>query len=312
MVSTADISGADNRLSGFIHRTPLLRSQYFDKISSAELYFKAENFQKTGSFKARGALNSVLKLTPQEASKGVATHSSGNHGQALAWAAGQKGIKAYIVMPEDAPKVKVAAVKEYGAEVIFCEPTLQAREDTLDEVMQKHGAHFVPPYNFINTIEGQATCALEIFDEIGEPDFLMAPVGGGGLLSGSSLSAKYFSPKTSIIGCEPELADDAYQSLKIGERQPARPPKTIADGLRTSLGDITFGIIKQHVSDILLCSEEEIVNTQKQIWERMKIIVEPSCAVPLACLLKNKERFAGKKVAIILSGGNVDLQKLPF
>ena len=312
MITSSDISSAAKRIEGIIHKTPILTNGYINKLAGAEIFFKCENFQKTGSFKARGATNSILKLSEEDAKKGVTTHSSGNHGQALAWAARENGIKAYIVMPENAPAVKVEAVKEYGAEVVFCESTLEARESTLEEVMAKTGATFIPPYNYENTIEGQASSAYEVFQELEKIDFLLAPVGGGGLLSGSALSAKYFSPKTKVIGCEPEEADDAYQSFKTGKLQPAKKPVTIADGLRTSLGDITFGYIQNHVSDILLCSEKEIVETQKMIWERMKIVVEPSSAVPLACLVRNKERFRGKRVVIILSGGNVDLGKLPF
>ncbi len=312
MITSTDISGAAKRIEGIIHKTPVFTSRFFNDLTGADIFFKCENFQKTGSFKARGATNSILKLNPADAKKGVTTHSSGNHGQALAWAAKQQQIKAYIVMPENAPTVKVEAVKGYGAEVIFCESTLEARESTLEEVMQKTGATFIPPYNYTNTIEGQATSALEVFNEIQNLDFLLVPVGGGGLLSGSSLSAHYFSPVTAVIGCEPEEADDAYQSFKTGKLQPAKKPVTIADGLRTSLGDITFDYIQKHVEDILLCSEKEIIETQKMIWERMKMVVEPSAAVPLACVIANKQRFRGKRLAIILSGGNVDLCKLPF
>ncbi len=312
MITSSDISSAAKRIEGIIHKTPILTSRFFNNLAAAEIFFKCENFQKTGSFKSRGATNSILKLSAAEAEKGVTTHSSGNHGQALAWAARENNIKAYIVMPENAPAVKVQAVKEYGAEVVFCESTLEARETMLEEVMAKTGATFIPPYNYQNTIEGQATAAVEVFQEVDNIDFLLAPVGGGGLLSGSALGAKYFSPQTTVIGCEPEEADDAFQSFKTGKLQPAKKPTTIADGLRTSLGDITFGYIQNHVNDILLCTEKEIVEAQKMIWERMKIVVEPSSAVPLACLLKNMNPFRGKRVAIILSGGNVDLGRLPF
>lgn len=312
MISASDISETFAKIKDTIHRTPILTSQFFDQKSGAQLYFKTENFQKTGSFKARGATNSILKLATENAAKGVATHSSGNHGQALAWAAREQKIKAYIVMPENAPTVKVAAVKEYGAEVIFCASTLQAREDKLAEVMANTGATFIPPYNFEHTIQGQASSAYEVFEEIKDLDYLLCPVGGGGLLSGSALSAHYFSGTTKVIGCEPIEADDAYRSFKSGQLQPAHKPTTIADGLRTSLGDITFGYIKQYVDDILLCSEEEIVAAQRLIWERMKIVVEPSAAVPLACIFNNSDLFSGKRVAIILSGGNVDLGQLPF
>lgn len=312
MITASDISSAAQRLKGSIHKTPILTSRFVNKLTGADIQFKCENFQKTGSFKARGAVNSILKLSNSEAARGVATHSSGNHGQALAWAAQEHGVQAFIVMPENAPKVKVEAVKEYGAEVIFCKSTQQAREQTLEQIINETGATFVPPYNHDNTIEGQATAAVEIFDELQDVDFLLTPVGGGGLLSGSALSASYFSPQTRVLGCEPELADDAYRSFKSGKLQPARPPLTIADGLRTSLGDIPFAYIQKYVEDILLCSEDEIRAAQRMIWERMKIIVEPSSAVPLACLLREKDRFRGKRVAIILTGGNVDLGALSF
>ncbi len=307
MIILSDINEAAERLLGHVHTTPILTSKYFNLLSGAELFFKCENFQKTGSFKARGALNSVLNLNATQRKNGVTTHSSGNHGQALAWAAAQQNVKAYIVMPKNSPQVKVDAVKGYGAQIIFCENTLQAREDSLAQVMENTKATFCPPYNYKPTIEGQATCAYEIFEDINELEFLLTPVGGGGLLAGSALSAHYFSPNTQVIGCEPELAKDAFLSFKTGTLQPPLPPVTIADGLRTSLGPINFGYIQNHVSDILLCSEEEIKNTQRLIWQRMKIIVEPSSAVPLACVLKNPKPFVGKKVGIVLSGGNVDI-----
>ncbi|WP_417609448.1 threonine ammonia-lyase [Owenweeksia hongkongensis] len=312
MIDQILIEQAHQRVASHIHNTPILTNSHINDLVGAEVFFKCENFQKTGSFKARGAMNSVLQLSDEQKKKGVATHSSGNHGQALAWAAKMAGVAAYIVMPENAPKVKVAAVKEYGAEVIFCKSTLEARETTLEKVMTEKGCTFIPPYNFDNTICGQATCAKEVFEDLQNVDFLLTPVGGGGLLSGSALSGKYFSPTTKVIGCEPELANDAYESFHSGELQPAKEPITIADGLRTSLGDINFGYIKKHVDDILLCSEEEIVNAQKLIWERMKIIIEPSSAVPVACLLKYKSHFAKAKIAVIISGGNVDLGNLPF
>ncbi len=310
MISKNDIEKAANRIEGKIHRTPILTLRFFNEKSGAEFYFKGENFQKTGSFKARGAMNSVLQLSDNQ--KNVATHSSGNHGQALAWAARENGKTAYIVMPKNAPKVKIEAVKSYGAKVIFCEPTLRAREETLEKTMAETGAVFIPPYNFENTIGGQATCAKEIFSEINEVDFLLAPVGGGGLLSGSALAAKYFSHKTQVIGCEPEKADDAFQSFRKNKLVPSKNPDTIADGLRTSLGDLTFPIIRENIADILLCGEDEIRAAMRQVWERMKIIIEPSAAVAVACLLKNAARFQGKKVAIILSGGNVDLEEEYF
>lgn len=310
MITKQDIEKAHVRLEPIIHNTPILSSTYINAQLGAEVYFKCENFQKTGSFKARGATNSVLKLSADQKEKGVATHSSGNHGQALAWAAAQAGVKCWVVMPSNAPQVKKDAVKGYGAEVIECVPTLQAREEGLKEIQNRTGATFIPPFNFQNTIEGQSTASYELFTELKDLDFLLTPVGGGGLLSGSGLSASYFSPSTKVIGCEPENADDAWQSFRAGKIIPVMNPNTVADGLKTSLGDLTFGYIQKHISDIHLCSEKEIMAAMKMIWERMKIIVEPSCAVPLACALRNKDIYQGKKIAIILSGGNVDLERM--
>lgn len=312
MIQQREIEDASSRLSSFIHRTPIFTSGYLNQLLKAEVYFKAENLQKTGAFKARGALNSVLQVSLENRLKGVATHSSGNHGQALAWAARSQQIPCYVVMPENAPTVKIAAVREYGAEVRFCKPTLEAREMGLQTVLEETGASFIPPYNYHHTIVGQATCAQEIFGEIQEPDILLAPVGGGGLLSGSALSAHWFSPDTQVMGCEPEMANDAWQSFNKGEIIPSVNPDTVADGLRTSLGDITFGIISQLVTGIHLCSEESIYKAMRIIWERMKLVVEPSAAVPLACMMESPKIFEGKKVVVILSGGNVDLDKSPF
>lgn len=312
MISFASIQEASNRIASSIHKTPLLTSSYLNDLAGAQLFFKCENFQKTGSFKARGATNSILKLSEQEKGNGVATHSSGNHGQAMAWAAKQAGVKAWVIMPSNAPQVKKDAVKGYGAEIIECEPTLQARESSLAAIQKEVGAVFIPPYNFENTIEGQATSAFEIYNELEGLDFLLTPVGGGGLLSGSALSTYYMSPETKVIGCEPEMVNDAWQSFKSGELKPSNNAPTIADGLKTSLGDINFGYIKEFVTDILLCTEEEIMKATQLVWERMKIIIEPSSAVSLACVLNNRDLFNKKKVAMIVSGGNVDLKSLTF
>lgn len=277
----------------------------------SKVFFKCENFQKVGAFKARGALNTVLLLSDEEASKGVATHSSGNHGQAVAWAAQKRGIPAYIVMPENAPSVKVLGVEEYGAEVIFCESTLKAREKTLDQICAKTGAHFIHPYNDYRVIEGQASCAAE-FHEDCELDALFVPVGGGGLLSGSLLATNSTAPLCSVYGCEPEMADDAFRSFKAGKIIPQTNPQTIADGLRTSLGDKTYPIIQSMAKDILLCSEKEIIQAMRIIYERLKIVVEPSCAVPLACLLNSRVNEQYSRIGVIITGGNVDLKLLPF
>lgn len=307
------IQQAHDRITPFIHRTPILTSQSIDHITGAQLYFKCENFQKIGAFKARGGLNAVLSLSKEEGKKGIATHSSGNHAQAIALAAKMAGFPAYIVMPSNAPEVKKAAVKGYGAQITECEPTLIARETNVERIVSETGATMVHPYNDYRIIAGQATAAKELIEDVEESlDYILTPVGGGGLLSGSALSAHYLSPNTKVIGTEPEGADDAYQSFSKGELIPQTNPDTIADGLLTSLGELNFDIIKQYVKDILVTNDTEIVDAMRLIWERMKIIIEPSCAVPLASLIRNSDSFKGKKVGIILSGGNVDLSKLPF
>ena len=308
----ADIRAAAERIRPFAHRTPVLTSKTLDDLTGASLYFKCENFQKVGAFKFRGAINAVYSLEEDEAKKGVATHSSGNHAQALALAARMRGIPAHIVMPENAPTVKVDAVRGYGARVIFCAPTLQAREDTLGAVVAETGAVFIHPYNDLRIITGQATCALELLEEVNGLDIVMAPVGGGGLLSGTALSVHYLSPRAKVIAGEPAGADDARRSFISGAIVPSVAPKTIADGLLTSLGELTFPIIKEHVADILTAREETIVAAMKLVWERMKLVVEPSGVVPLAALMENKTLFTGKRVGIIFSGGNVDLTKLPW
>lgn len=307
------IQEAHDRIVPFIHRTPILTSESINKITGADIYFKCENFQKVGAFKARGGLNAVLSLSSEEGKHGVATHSSGNHAQAIAMAAQMAGYPAYIVMPSNAPEVKKKAVKGYGAEITECEPTLQARESNVDRLISEKGATMIHPYNDYRIIAGQATAGKELLEDVEvKLDYIITPVGGGGLLSGCSLAAHYLSPETKVIGAEPEGADDAYQSFKSGQLIPQKNPNTIADGLLTSLGERNFEIIKTHVQDILLTNDEEIIKAMRMIWERMKIIVEPSCAVPLAALIRNAANFKGKKVGIVLSGGNVDLGKLPF
>jgi threonine dehydratase len=289
-----------------------LSSQSINQIVGAELFFKCENFQKVGAFKFRGACNSVLTLTPEDAKNGVCTHSSGNHAAALALAARMRGIPAYIVMPENAPEIKKIAVAGYGAHITFCTPTLEARESTLKKVAEQTGATEIHPYNNFNVICGQGTAAKELIEEIGSLDIVMAPVGGGGLLSGTALSTKAMLPGAQVIAAEPAGADDAFRSFYSKTLQPSVAPKTIADGLLTSLGSLTFPIILNKVNTIVTVSEESIVAAMRMIWERMKIIIEPSSAVPLAAILENKVDIKGRKVGIILSGGNVDLGKLPF
>lgn len=310
--SFSNIQAAHDRISGFIHRTPVLTCQSINEIIGAELYFKCENFQKVGAFKYRGATNAVQLLQEEDITKGVVTHSSGNHAQALALAAKVRGIKAYIVMPSNAPKSKVEAVKGYFGEVIFCEPTLAARESTTEKIISETRAKLIHPYDNFNIISGQGTAAKELIEDYGEFDIIMAPVGGGGLLSGTSISTKYLLPNCEVIAGEPKNADDACKSLKAGYLIPSVNPNTIADGLKTSLSDLTFAIIKQNVDEILTAEEETIAQVMKLIWQRMKIIIEPSSAVPLAAIMENKSKFKGKKVGIILSGGNLDFDNLPF
>ena len=303
------ISDAHERIKTYISHTPVMTSQSVNDRTGCNVFFKCENFQKVGAFKARGAMNAALSLTPEQRAKGIATHSSGNHAQAIARAAKILGIKSYIVMPRTAPEIKKRGVKGYGGEIFECEPTLQAREATLAEVISKTGATEIHPFNNYDVIAGQATAAKELFEEVGHLNVIMVPVGGGGLLSGTALAAKYFSPNTIVIAGEPAGSDDAYRSLKSGKIEQAQS-NTIADGLLTTLGDKTFPIIIEHVTEIITVTDEEIIDALKLVWERMKIIIEPSCAVPLAALLKEKERFAGKRVGIILSGGNVDLERV--
>jgi threonine dehydratase len=300
---------AHERIKSYISHTPVMTSQSVNERAGCSVFFKCENFQKVGAFKARGAMNAALSLTTEQRAKGLATHSSGNHAQAIARAAKILGTKSYIVMPRTAPEIKKRGVKGYGGEIFECEPTLQAREATLADVISKTGATEIHPFNNYEVIAGQATAAKELFEEVGHLDVIMAPVGGGGLLSGTALATKYFSPNTKVIAGEPAGSDDAYRSMKSGKIELAQS-NTIADGLLTTLGDKTFPIIKEYVNEIITVSDEEIIEALKLVWERMKIIIEPSCAVPLAALIKEKERFKGKRVGIILSGGNVDLERV--
>ena len=281
MLTLTDIQQAAQRIAPLIHRTPVLTSQTIDRMAGCQIFFKCENFQKAGAFKMRGAANAVLLLSDTERQSGVATHSSGNHGQALARAAQQVGCSAYIVMPRTAPEVKQRAVEGYGAEIIRCEPTLAAREFTLEEVVRRTGAHFVHPYNNEHVIAGQGTAALELIDQTGTLDTVMAPVGGGGLLSGTALATHGLLPGAQVVAGEPSGADDAHRSLLAGRIIPSEAPNTLADGLLTSLGELTFPIIQQHVERIITVSDAEIMRALRLVWERMKIIIEPSCAVPL-------------------------------
>lgn len=298
------------RIAPHVHRTPVMTCRSLDELSGARLVFKCENFQKVGAFKFRGAANAVLSLSAKEARRGVVTHSSGNHAQALALAAKNRGLKAFIVMPEDAPHVKIAAVRGYGAEILLCAPTLEAREAGVKAVIERTGAVLIHPYDDERVIAGQATCALEFHEQSPGLDVVVAPVGGGGLLSGTALATRFVSPQTRVVAAEPELADDACRSFRKKAFVPAGPSRTIADGLLTSLGAITLPLILEHVDDILTVSEDQIVTAMRHIWERMKIVVEPSGAVPLAAVMAHAHLFRGQRVGIILSGGNVDLQKM--
>ncbi len=303
---------AHNRIKQYIHRTPVLSSESINKVFQANIFFKCENFQKVGAFKARGATNAVMSLSEDQMIYGVCTQSSGNHAQAIARAAKIRNIKAYIVMPSTASKVKIEAVKQYGGEITFCEPTLAAREAAIKKIIGQTSATEIHPYNDLDIIAGQATAAKELIEEHSDLDIIMAPVGGGGLLSGTSLATKYFSPNTKVIAGEPDNANDAFQSFYSKEFVPSLKPNTIADGLLTSLGSITYPIILENVDQIVTASESAIIEAMELIWGRLKTIIEPSSAVPLATILENKFDYQNKKIGIIISGGNVDLSKLPW
>jgi threonine dehydratase len=307
-----DIRQAAERIKPYAHRTPVLTNASLDQKVGARVFLKCENLQKVGAFKFRGACNAVYSLTDEEAARGVCTHSSGNHAQALALAAGMRGIPAYIVMPDNAPAVKKNAVAGYGGVITFCEPTLEARESTMEKIRSETGATVVHPYNDRRVISGQGTAALELLEDVPGLDVIIAPVGGGGLLSGTAIAATELKRGIRVIAGEPEMADDAFRSLQAGRIIPSVHPRTIADGLLTSLGTLTFPIIQQRVEQIVTVSETGIIETMKYIWERAKIIIEPSSAVAVGVLWEKKIDLSGLKVGVILSGGNVDLEKLPW
>lgn len=307
-----DIIAAAERIAPYIHKTPVMTSQQLNHMAGCELFFKCENFQKMGAFKMRGATNAVLQLSNTQKQKGVVTHSSGNFAQALALASKNLGIKANIVMPSDAPQVKKDAVKGYNGMITECEPNVKSRQTTAQKIQDETGATFVHPFNDFNVILGNASAGKELLEDYPNLDIIVAPVGGGGLISGVALSSIHFGNNCKIIGAEPFEVDDAYRSLQSGKLEVNETTNTIADGLKTNLGDITFSIIQQYVSEIIRVTEDEIKDAMQLIWERMKIIIEPSCATTLAAVLKNKSQFTGKKVGLILTGGNVDLKKLPF
>lgn len=303
------IAAAHERIKPYVHKTPVLTSEGINSIAGCKIFFKCENFQKVGAFKARGAMNAALSLTEEERKRGIATHSSGNHAQAVARAASILNTSSFIVMPRTAPEIKKRGVLGYGGKIFECEPTVESREGMLKEVIQKTGATEVHPFNNYKVIEGQATAAKELYEEVSDLDFMVAPVGGGGLLSGTLLATKYFSPKTAVIAGEPAGADDAYRSMQSGKIETSQA-NTIADGLLTSLGDKTFPIIRENVKEIVTVTDAEITEAMRIIWERLKVVIEPSGAVPFAAVLKAKDKFKGKKVGIIFSGGNVDLERV--
>lgn len=307
-----DIRQAAQRIKPYAHRTPVLTNESLNQQVGAQVFLKCENLQKVGAFKFRGACNAVYSLSAEEAASGVCTHSSGNHAQALALAAKMRGIPAYIVMPDNAPQVKKNAVAGYGGQITFCEPTLQARESTLDMVRLDTGASVVHPYNDERVIAGQGTTALELLEDVPDLDVIIAPVGGGGLLSGTSIAAMEIKKGIRVIAGEPEMADDAFRSMQTGAIIPPVNPKTIADGLLTSLGDLTFPIIQKRVEQIVTVSEAGIIASMKFVWERVKIIIEPSSAVAIGVLWEKKIDLSRLKIGVIISGGNVDLEKLPW
>ena len=307
-----DMRAAQDRIGPYVHRTPVLTSQYLNDLTGAELFFKCENLQKAGAFKARGASNAVFGLTAEQARRGVATHSSGNHGTCLSYAAGRRGIPCTVVMPHTAPQAKKDAVRGYGGTVVECEPSTTSREAVFAEVVAKTGAEFVHPYNDPRVIAGQATCSAEMIEQVQDLDAVIAPIGGGGMISGTCLTLSNLAPQIRIYAAEPQNADDAYRSFKAGHIIADDAPDTIADGLKVPLKDLTWHFVSTHVTDILTASEHEIVAAMKIMWKRMKIVIEPSSAVPLAVILKNKDIFAGQRVGVVITGGNVDLDRLPW
>jgi threonine dehydratase len=307
-----DVLAAHARIAPYIHRTPILTSSYLDALTGASLFFKCENFQKAGAFKVRGASNAVFGLTDADAARGVATHSSGNHALSLSYAAGRRGIPCAVVMPRTAPQAKKDAVRGYGGTITECEPSTTSREDVFARVQAQTGADFVHPYNDPRVIAGQATCSRELMEQVQGLEQVIAPIGGGGMISGTCLTLSAIAPKVQIFAAEPEQADDAFRSLRAGHIIADDAPDTVADGLKVPLKDLTWHFVKSRVTDILTASEQEIIDAMRLTWARMKIVIEPSCAVPLATILKNADVFRGRRVGVIITGGNVDLDKLPW
>jgi threonine dehydratase len=308
----ADTRKARKTISSVTSRTPVLRNREFDDQTGGQAFFKCENFQRTGSFKLRGACNAVFNLSGKGSGRGVATHSSGNHGQALALAAKIKGIPAHIVIPRNAPEIKKRAVKEYGAQITLCRPTQEARKSTLRQVVDQTGFTFIHPYDNPVIIVGQGTAALELLDEQPDLELILAPIGGGGLLSGTAIAAKNINPNIQVIGCEPEMADEAFHSFKTGKLHPATDKETIADGLRAAISELTFSCIQDYVDTIVTLSEQQIMDAMRYTWQRLKIVIEPSAAVAVAAVLYDKVNIKGKRTGVIISGGNVDLERLPW
>ena len=307
-----DVIAAHDRIRPYIHRTPVLTSSFLNDLTGAELFFKCENFQKAGAFKVRGACNAVFGLSDDKLARGVATHSSGNHALSLSYAAGRRGIACNVVMPRTAPQAKKDAVRGYGGVIVECEPSTSSREAVFAEMVAKSGADFVHPYNDPRVIAGQATCSRELMEQVDALDAVIAPIGGGGMISGTCLTVSNTAPSVKIYAAEPEQADDAYRSFKAGHIIADDAPVTVADGLKVPLKDLTWHFVKNHVTDILTASESEIIEAMKLTWKRMKIVIEPSCAVPLATILKDADVFRGRRVGVIITGGNVDLDTLPW
>ena len=307
-----DMLAAHERIRSHIRRTPILTSDYLDEVTGAQLFFKCENLQEPGAFKVRGASNAVFGLTEEQAKKGVATHSSGNHALCLSYAAGRRGIPCNVVMPRTAPEAKKDAVRRYGGTITECEPSTTSREEVFGRVQAATGGEFVHPYNDPRVIAGQGTCAREMMEQVDGIEIAIAPIGGGGMISGTCLTLSTLAPEVKIIAAEPEQADDAYRSFKAGHIIADDAPETIADGLKVPLKDLTWHFVKNHVTDILTASEQEIVDAMKITWKYLRVVMEPSCAVPLATILKNPDVFRGKRVGVVITGGNVDLDKLPW
>jgi threonine dehydratase len=307
-----DVLAAHERIAPYIHRTPVLTSNYLNDLTGAELFFKCENFQKAGAFKVRGACNAVFGLSDQMAAKGVCTHSSGNHALSLSYAAGRRGIPCNVVMPRTAPQAKKDAVRGYGGVITECEPSTSSREAVFAQVQARTGGEFVHPYNDPRVISGQATCSRELLDQVDNLDAIVAPIGGGGMISGTCLTVSNLAPGIDVYAAEPKNADDAARSFRAGHIIADDAPETIADGLKVPLKDLTWHFVRNHVTDIFTATEEQIVDAMKLTWKRMKIVMEPSCAVPLATILANPETFRGRRVGVIITGGNVDLDHLPW